>query len=355
MRNEYLSFMCCPQCRSPLRMRPEREHAGKVESGTLECTGSACGKTYRIRNFVPRFVAHGKYAQSFGEQWKTFAGTQLDTDALQESEKRWGSEIGWKEKDLRGCSVIEFGSGAGRFVDIVSRRGARLVVGVDITDAVDAAQANLGWRDNVFFVQADLFQPPFVDGAFERGYSIGVLHHTPDPEAAFRTLVRLLNRNGKVGLSLYEICLFKRPSRNSLRQSTIEVLWALNMWRVELFRVFTTRMPDPVMIAYCKYFVPGLHYLNKIPVLRYLRYLFPSTCYRNLPVEWSMVDTNDTYATKIVHMYRHKDVFQWFMRANVQNIIVHNSIAGWVSLTGAMHSPAPVDYAEYLHEQPIVQ
>jgi hypothetical protein len=149
--------------------------------------------------------------------------------------------------------------------------------------------------------------------------------------------------------------LYERPNRNSLKVSTMELLWAINLWRVEFFRMFTTRVPDPLMIAYCKYFVPVLHYLNKIPVLRYLRYLFPSTCYRNLPVEWSMLDTNDTYATKIVHMYRHKDVFIWFMRANVQNIIVHNSIPGWVSLTGTMDSASPLDYTAYLHEQPVVQ
>ena len=251
--------------------------------------------------------------------------------------------------------MIEFGSGAGRFVDIVSRRGARLVIGVDITEAVDAAQGTLGGRDNVFIVQADFFRPPFVAGSFDRGYSIGVLHHTPTPEAAFKSLVGMLNGDGKVGLSLYEITLYERPNRNSLKVSTMEMLWALNLWRVEFFRVVTTRLPDSWMLAYCKYFVRVLHYLNKVPVLPYLRYLFPSTCYRNLPVEWSMLDTNDTYATKIVHMYRHKDVFQWFMRANIQNIIVHNSIAGWVSLTGTIASALPVDYSEYLHDQPIVQ
>ena len=65
MRNEYLSFMCCPHCRSALRMQAEREHAGKVESGALECTNSACGRTYPIHNFVPLFVARDKYPQSF--------------------------------------------------------------------------------------------------------------------------------------------------------------------------------------------------------------------------------------------------------------------------------------------------
>jgi SAM-dependent methyltransferase len=355
MRAEYLEFMCCPQCKGALRLESEQERSGRIESGRLLCVTDRCGKTYPIRNFVPRFVDHGWYANSFGGQWKTFARTQLDSGPLRETAKRWDAEVGWKEDELKDRTVIEFGSGAGRFVDIVSKRGARLVVGVDITEAVDAAQANLGERGNVFFVQADIFRPPFREAYFDRGYSIGVLHHTPEPEKAFRMLVSLLNAEGRVALSLYEICLYERPNRNSLKVSTMEVLWALNLWRVEFFRVFTTRVPAPVMIAYCKYFVPVLHYLNKIPLVRYVRYLFPSTCYRNLPVEWSMLDTNDTYATKIVHMYRHKDVFQWFMRANVQNIIVHNSRAGWVSLTGAIGSKAPMDYSAFLHEQPIVQ
>jgi SAM-dependent methyltransferase len=355
MKTEYLEFMRCPHCRGSLRLESDHESGGRVESGRLLCATDRCGKSYPIRNCVPRFVDHGGYANSFGEQWKTFARTQLDAGTLSETQKRWDSEIGWKEKDLSGRTVIEFGSGAGRFVDIVSRRGASLVVGVDITAAVDAAQENLGDRGNVFLVQADCFQPPFVPGIFDFGYSIGVLHHTPDPEAAFKSLVGMIGPEGRVGLSVYEITLYERPNRNSIRVSTMELLWALNLWRVEFFRVFTTRAPDPLMIAYCKYFVPFLHHLNKVPVLRYLRYLFPSTCYPNLPVEWSMLDTNDTYATKIVHMYRHKDVFLWFMRANVQDIIIHNSIPGWVSLTGGMRRAESVNYQSFLHDVPNVQ
>lgn len=355
MKYEYLEFMCCPLCRAGLRIEAQQERNGKIESGLLVCSNPSCGKTYQIRNFVPRFVEHGKYAQSFGAQWKTFARTQLDNLNSQESEKRWCSEIGWGEGDLTGKTAIEFGSGAGRFIDIVSRKGAQLVVGVDITDAVDAAQDNLGGRGNVFFVQADFFQPPFQFGVFDRGYSIGVLHHTPEPEKAFSMLVNMLNQDGLIGLSLYEISLYKRPNRNSVKVSTIDLLWALNLWRVELFRSVTTRLPDSLMLAYCKYFVPVLHYLNKIPLLRYFRYLFPSTCYRNLPVEWSMLDTNDTYSTKIVHQYRHKDIFQWFMRANIQDVIVHNSIAGWVSLTGSRRRATTLDYSEFLHDQPTIQ
>jgi len=258
----------------------------------------------------------------------------MDTVSCSESLKRWEQEIGWDDLSLTNKTIIEYGCGSGRFLDIASSYNPELAVGIDISDAVDAAYLNLGNRNNILIVQADIFNPPFRKNTFDFAYSIGVLHHTPEPERAFHTMTSLVSCNGSVGLSLYEISLFDRPSYNSVKQSMIELLWSINMLRVEFFRIFTTRVPSYVMICYCKYIIPPLHYLNKIPILRYFRYLLPSTCYPNLPVEWSMLDTHDTYATKIVHMYRHKDIFQWFKRARLVDIDISNSIPGWVSLTG---------------------
>ena len=86
------------------------------------------------------------------------------------------------------------------------------------------------------------------------------------------------------------------------------------------------------MVLYCKTFIPILHFINKIPLLRYVRYLFPSTCYSKLPYYWSMLDTMDTYSTKIVHQYRSKDVFQWFLKLGLSEITLLNSRPGWVSI-----------------------
>ena len=64
------------------------------------------------------------------------------------------------------------------------------VFGVDLTMAIDAAYRNIGHLDNVHLFQADIFALPFRQDAFDLAYSIGVLHHTPDPAAAFDELVR---------------------------------------------------------------------------------------------------------------------------------------------------------------------
>jgi SAM-dependent methyltransferase/uncharacterized protein YbaR (Trm112 family) len=352
MKRAYLEFLHCPECHSDLALEGEEDDRLVIGAGRLTCTGSLCGCSYPIVHSVPRFVSDGKYADSFGAQWRTFAKTQLDGDAVADSRVRWDSEIGWRADELRDKTVIEFGSGAGRFVEVASRLGAKLAVGMDITDAVDASQDNLGDRDNCFFVQADFFHSPLKPRFFDFGYSIGVLHHTPDPEGAFQHLVSSVSDHGSIGLSLYDISLFSRPNLNSLRIATIELFWSLNMWRCELFRHFTTRLPPRVFLAYCRTVVPILHVLNKIPIVRYVRYLLPSTCYRSLPVEWSMVDTHDTYATKIVHQYRAKDVFQWFMRAGLFNTVVMNGRAGWVSLVGTRAALGPFDHQRYVRAQP---
>jgi 2-polyprenyl-3-methyl-5-hydroxy-6-metoxy-1,4-benzoquinol methylase len=329
MYSSALKFLWCPKCHGDLEIENREIVLQRIKEGTLSCI--QCDQQYPIRNFIPRFVEHESYAKSFGPQWNTFAKSQIDREGYSESQIRFDSEIGWNQQQLSGKSIIEIGSGAGRFVDIVSKRAPELVIGLDITDAVDAASQNV-FRDNVLFVQGDVFESPIRSQSLDFAYSIGVLHHTPNPQQAFELMVDLVKPDGSVGVSLYEISLYHRPNRNTLGVVAMEALWALNTLRCEMFRLITTHLPDKLMIIYCKTVVPGLHLVNKVPVLRWIRYLVPSTCYRELPMICSMVDTMDTYSTKIVHQYRAKDVFQWFRKLGLREIIVMNSRAGWVSI-----------------------
>ncbi len=352
MKREYLDLMCCPECKSYLLIEGEENEKLLIEVGSIHCSNHECGKIYPILNFVPRFVTYGKYAESFGQQWKTFAKTQLDGAQSSDSKIRWDHEVTWDKEELKGKTIVEFGSGAGRFISVVSRMDVKLAIGVDITDAVDASQDNLGHTGNCFFIQADFFKLPLKKSSIYFGYSLCVLLHTPNPEKAFYELVNIVKNTGAVACGLYDISLYRRPNRNSLKVSTLELLWAVNMWRCEFFRTFTTRIPSKILLVYCKSVIPVLHYLNKIPVLGLIRYLLPSTCYKHMPVEWSMVDTHDTYATKIVHQYRGKDVFQWFLKAGLYNIVVTNGRAGWTTLVGVKDPSIPFVHKKYIYDQP---
>ena len=57
--------------------------------------------------------------------------------------------------------------------------------------------------DRVQFVETDLRQPGLKADAFDVVYSSGVLHHTPDPRAAFGHLVKLARPGGMIVLGVY--------------------------------------------------------------------------------------------------------------------------------------------------------
>ena len=155
---------------------------------------------------VLRFTTDETYVASFGSEWNWFGTTQLDPRAEQgrtESREAFARKVGWGPLTISraGCFLMQGVAWAASRRSQASH-GAK-VVGADLSRAVDAAHANLGTREDVAIVQADLFELPFRPGSFDRIYSIGVLHHTPDTHSAFQKLVRTVEtgwRNSDLGL-----------------------------------------------------------------------------------------------------------------------------------------------------------
>ncbi|HLK10058.1 MAG TPA: class I SAM-dependent methyltransferase [Candidatus Binatia bacterium] len=310
-----LALLACPTCGADV----------VVEAARLRCR--ACAASYPCDR-VLRFVERAEYAESFGLQWKTFSRVQLDGAQLADSERRLRRETGLAAGDLRGRLVLEAGCGMGRFLDVASRDGAALAVGVDLSSAVDAAAANLGERPNVCIAQADIFRLPFRRAAFDVVYSIGVLHHTPSAERAFKALVPFVRPGGIIAVSVYAATV--KPG----------VPWALNLARRRLWRIVTRRLPRRVNLWWARLAVPVFWVVDKIPVVRYVRYLFPVLIYRDYPLSWSVLDTFDTYATALESRHRPKEVFRWFREAGLTEIDLLDSDDGWVSVRGRMPARA---------------
>jgi SAM-dependent methyltransferase len=101
--------------------------------------------------------------------------------------------------------VLEVGCGTGQ-MSLYLATGDRVVVATDLTRASLELAADAARRyglDRVRFVETDLHAPGLAGGAFDVVYSSGVLHHTPDPRAAFAAIVPLVRPGGFIVVGLY--------------------------------------------------------------------------------------------------------------------------------------------------------
>src|SRR5215467_14121188 len=225
----------CLRCSGPLDLRD---------------TGFGCRKcsaTFPVTNGVVRFVESQGYAENFGFEWSKYARTQLDNEISQLSERQLVEYTGFSPDQLAGKWVLDVGCGMGRFAEVASRWGAK-VVGIDLSLAADVAARNLSTRENVWICQASVLNWPFIPQSFDYIYSIGVLHHTPNCEQSFKCLPLLLKPGGSVAIWLYSA--YTRWYRMS-----------------DIYRRFTTKLSPRSLHALCVA-ADSLYYVHR--GLRYI-------------------------------------------------------------------------------------
>lgn len=97
--------------------------------------------------------------------------------------------------EFQGKLVLDAGCGNGRYSHWAHEYGAQ-VVGVDLSEAVDAARRNTWDSPNIQIIQGDIFELPFNPETFDAIFSIGVLGHTGDARVATSNLSKLLKPGG---------------------------------------------------------------------------------------------------------------------------------------------------------------
>jgi len=240
-----------------------------------------------------------EYWRSFGYEWTHFPRTQLDGLGQDESERTFRLKTGLTPEDIRGKLVLDVGCGAGRFLEVVSRWGVGLVIGIDASDAVESARANLNNHANVKIWRCAVEELLLTSGVtpyqFEVVYCIGVLHHTPDPAAAFRTIARMVKPGGLLCVWVY---------------STGMGSWV----RIaDLYRLVTTRLPWWLLRLLCLWAIPW-HYVRRIPLMgAYLWHLFP--CSTHPQWRWRWLDSFDWYSPKYQSKHTRAEVMGWFVEA----------------------------------------
>jgi 2-polyprenyl-3-methyl-5-hydroxy-6-metoxy-1,4-benzoquinol methylase len=276
------------------------------QAGGFVCP--ACKRQYPNVRGIARFVDAQDYAASFGFQWHRYQKTQLDHDEVRESDRLFRIKTWLRPEELSGKLVLDVGCGMGRFADVATNWGAR-VVGIDLSAAAEVAAKNLAARDFVAF-QSDVFALPFAPESFDIIYSIGVLHHTPDCEAAVKALAQYLKPGGVLAVWLYS---------------------GYNKWYrfSDFWRRYTHKMRPQTLHSILKIVVPFLYHLGqglrRVPVVGRgvsgaLHHVFPVN--REPDPEARLLDTFDWYSPKYQSKHTYEQVFRWFEDMGMEDMQV---------------------------------
>ncbi|MDO8559758.1 MAG: methyltransferase domain-containing protein [bacterium] len=209
MRNDaaQVALLHCRRCGGAMRLHEITEQSSDehIVTGSLVC--QRCDEMYPIIRGVPRFSAQlpafgaAGTIGGFGYQWRVFnpplkdsrcASAEIFLDFIKPVSSGF----------FVGKVVLDAGCGQGRFTRWAHDFGARIVVGVDLSDSVDVAFANTRHLPNVLIVQADILSLPFSE-CFDYIFSIGVLHHTGDTGRAFCALAGHLRAGGAMSTWVY--------------------------------------------------------------------------------------------------------------------------------------------------------
>jgi len=289
MKYDLVDYLRCPVCRGRFTLTVISERERQIETGNLVCPQ---GHRHPITRFVPRFVDTDKYADTFSVQ-RRYVRKHFDHYRHDRSgDEQFGRTTAISDDLLTHGTTLEIGCGYGRFLDVVQRRGGR-IVGVDLsTHSVDLAQDFVGLRPGVDIVQADLYDLPFRPASFDQVFSIGVLHHTPDTRRSFEAITEFAKDGGRVSIWVYH------PDDKG----------SSNRWR----RV-TTRLDHRVLYAMCIANQVAFSWIRGLPGGWRFNALVPGGCPDKGRHFWMRVlgdfdDLSPTYA----FVHRPEEVVQWF-------------------------------------------
>ncbi len=184
--------------------------------------------------------------------------------------------------EFADARLLEVGCGLGTDLLQFARGGAK-VTAVDLTPrSIETSRKHLalcGERGD--FAIADCEHLPFADGSFDVVYSNGVLHHTPDTDAAVREIHRVLQPGGQARVMLYH--------RQSLAYWG-QVIFLHGILRGELLRGHSV---SDIMSRYVEFNPGGGRPLVKVYSRRQARKLF--SMFRAVRVQVEQLTRSELY------------------------------------------------------------
>ena len=273
----------------------------------LPCDAGLCSKSganYQVLSGIPRVVPNlTNYADAFGEQWKRWRLTQLDSHTgtsitADRLNRCLGDELVHKLSGQGEIQILEAGCGAGRFTEILLGYPVVRLTSADLSSAVESNQINFPQDQRHRIVQCDICLAPFKPDSFDVVVCLGVIQHTPNPELTIRKLFEQVKPNGWLVFDHYAPSfkhytkitamllrpILKRLSPSS-RMRACEILTAMFLPTHKFFR------HAPLAQKLLSRVSPMLTYFHELPQLN-----------DQLQYEWALLDTHDSLTDWYKHL-----------------------------------------------------
>lgn len=261
-----------------------------------------------------------KTVKSFGDEWSRF--DQLGMPE-QEGEKRFDEYFAvFPWADLPGnAEGFDMGCGSGRWARYVAPKVGNLHC-IDPSDAIEVARKVLADFDNVSFHRASVDQQCLPLSSQDFGYSLGVLHHVPDTQAAISSCVNLLKPGAPMLLYLYYA--FENRS-----------WWFRAIWRLsDLGRQLIYRLPQWLKQVVTD-LIAVLVYWPLVTLSRGLEYLgcnvegIPLSYYRKYSFYTMRTDARDRFGTPLEHRFTKLQITNMMEHAGLVNIRFSDEAPYW--------------------------
>jgi 2-polyprenyl-3-methyl-5-hydroxy-6-metoxy-1,4-benzoquinol methylase len=277
-----------------------------------------------IINNVSRYVEVGTdYTQSFGFQWNKFQKTQIDVNnETYNSKIRFFAETNWDKENLEHKNILEVGSGAGRFSEVILKYTKANLYSLDYSNAVEANYRNnekYGERFNL--IQASIYEMPYEPKQFDKVVCVGVLQHTPNFKDSIAALANMVKPGGELVVDFY-------PIRS----------WYTKICAKYIFRPITKKWNHEKLLLKIEnninWMIKASHFLHKIKLGFLTRFVPICDIYNTLPYkalskdelkEWCILDTFDMFSPEHDHPQRISTVKKW-----VENTGLNTTFAGFI-------------------------
>jgi SAM-dependent methyltransferase len=260
---------------------------------------------------------------SFGDEWQRFDQSTLTEGESSAIFAAYFSIFPW-DRLPQDAAGFDMGCGTGRWARHVARRVGTLHC-IDPSEALEVARRNLRDADNVIFHAGGVDDGCLPEASQDFGYSLGVLHHIPDTEAAMRACVRMLKPGAPFLVYLYYAF--------DNRSAAFRALWRAS----EIGRSLISRMPPAAkhittdLIAALVYFplarLSKLLAAMSVPVSG-----IPLSFYRSRSFYTMRTDSRDRFGTPLEQRFTRAHILRMMEACGLLDVAFSETEPFWCAV-----------------------